>query len=113
MQLINNLTDFPRQSFQVPIDTGEFVQFNLYFFVTQKSWFFDFTYNNYTAKCNRVVLTPNALRHLKKIIPFGVAFEADGYVEPFALTDFSSGRVKMYILNSEEVEEIESTIYNA
>ena len=113
MKLINNLTNNPRQSFQVPIDTGEYIQFELYYYVTQKSWFFDFTYNNYTAKGNRVVLSPNTLRHLKNIIPFGLAFIADGNVEPFDLTDFSSGRVKMYILNAEEVEEIESTVYNA
>lgn len=113
MNQITSLTDNPRQSFQVPISAGEYIQFELYYYVTQKSWFFDFTYNNYTAKGNRVVLSPNTLRHLKNIIPFGLAFMADGNVEPFDLTDFSSGRVKMYILNTDEVEEIESTIYNA
>ena len=113
MKQITSLTDNPRQSFQVPIDTGDFAQFTLYYYVTQKSWFFDFTYNNYVAKGNRIVLSPNTLRHLKNIIPFGLAFMAEGNVEPFDLTDFSSGRVKMYILNADEVAEIESTIYNA
>lgn len=113
MELINNLTDSPRQSFQVPIEAGGYIQFDLYYFVTQKSWFFDFTYNNYTSKCNRVVLSPNTLRNLKNVIPFGLAFMAEGNVEPFSLTDFSTGRVGMYILNAEEVQEIESTIYNA
>lgn len=111
MQLINNLTSSPRQSFQIPIDTGEYVQFNLYYFITQKSWFFDFSYNNYTSNGNRVVLSPNTLRHLKNLIPFGLAFMAEGNVEPFDISDFSSGRVGMYILNSEEVSEIESTVY--
>ena len=113
MQFINNLTNNPRQSFQVPIEGGEFIQFNLYYYVTQKSWFFDFAYKNYTSKGNRVVLSPNTLRHLKNIIPFGLAFMAEGNVEPFDLTDFSSGRVGMYILDSEEVNNIESTVYNA
>ena len=113
MKLINNLTNNPRQSFQVPIDGGNFIQFQLYYYVTQKSWFFDFAYNDYSAKGNRVVLSPNTLRHLKNIIPFGLAFMAEGNVEPFDLTDFSSGRVKMYILTTEEVQEIESTVYNA
>ena len=113
MELITSLTDSPRQSFQFPIDTGDIVNFYLYYYITQKSWFFDFTYKNYTAKGNRVVLTPNALRHLKNIIPFGIGFMAQGNVEPFDLADFSSGRVGMYILNSEEVQEIESNIYGA
>lgn len=113
MNQVTSLTDSPRQSFQFPINTGDIVNFYLYYYITQKSWFFDFTYKNYTAKGSRVVLTPNALRHLKNIIPFGIAFMAQGNVEPFDLTDFSSGRVGMYILNSEEVQEIESNIYNA
>jgi len=110
---ITSLTDNARQSFQIPIETGDKIDFKLYYYITQKSWFFDFTYNNYTSNGNRVVLTPNALRHLKHIIPFGIAFMAEGYVEPFDITDFSSGRVSMYVLNQEEVQEIESNIYGA
>lgn len=112
MKLITSLTDNPRQSFQFPIDTGDIVDFYLYFYITQKSWFFDFTYNDYTSCGNRVVLTPNALRHLKDIIPFGVAFMSEGNVEPFELKDFSNGRIGMYILNQSEVQEIESNIYD-
>lgn len=111
MNEITSLTNDPRQSFSVPIDGGEMAQFKLYYYITQKSWFFDLSYGNYTANGSRVVLTPNALRHLKDIIPFGVAFIAQGMVEPFDIEDFASGRVKMCILNKSEVEEIESTIY--
>lgn len=113
MNQIISLTDSPRQSFYFSIDTGDKVNFYLYYYLTQKSWFFDFTWKDYTACGSRVVLTNNALRHLKNIIPFGIAFMSEGNVEPFDITDFSSGRVKMYILNQSEVEEIESNIYNA
>lgn len=112
MNQITSLTSSPRQSFQFSIDTGDIVSFYLYYYITQKSWFFDFTYKNYTAKGNRVVLTPNALRHLKNIIPFGIAFMSEGNVEPFDIEDFASGRVRLYILNQEEVKEIESNIYD-
>ncbi len=112
MNKITSLTDSARQSFQIPFE-GDTISFKLYYYITQKSWFFDFTFNNYTSKGNRVVLTPNALRHLKNIIPFGVAFLADGYVEPFDINDFGNGRVEMYILDKEDVQEIESNIYGA
>lgn len=111
MKQIVSLTDNARQKFQIPLDNGDLVDFSLYFYPTQYSWFFDFSYNNYVSNGNRVVLTPNALRHLKNILPFGIAFLAEGYAEPFELTDFSSGRIKMYVLNKEEVQEIESRIY--
>jgi hypothetical protein len=112
MKQIMSLTDNARQRFEIPLDNGDLVDFYLYYYPTQYSWFFDFTYKNYTNNGNRVVLTPNALRHLKNIIPFGIAFMADGFVEPFQLDDFATQRIGMYVLNQEEVQEIESTIYD-
>ena len=84
----------------------------MYFLARQEAWFFDFTYKDLTVNCSKVVLTPNALRQFRKIIPFGIAFATEGFVEPFQITDFSSGRVKMYVLNSDEVKEIEQEIFN-
>ena len=111
MKQVKKLTANSKQKFEIALDNGDLVDFYLYYYPTQYSWFFDFTYKNYTSNGNRVVLTPNALRHLKNIIPFGIAFIADGFVEPFQITDFSSERVSMYVLNQEEVQEIESNIY--
>lgn len=111
MELINSLTDEARQAFTYNIDGGEQLSVTLYYYPTQRSWFFDFSYGSYTCNGERVVLTWNALRHLKHIIPFGIAFLADSLAEPYAIDDFSSGRVRMYILNQEEVTDIESEIY--
>lgn len=111
MNQIVSLTNNPRQSFYVPIDGGDIAQFKLYYYASQKSWFFDLSYGNLKTNGNRVVLTPNALRNLKNIIPFGIAFITDGDVEPFDIEDFASGRVGMYVLTHDEVLEIESTIY--
>lgn len=112
MQLINTITDEPRQSFQLYIDGGETLYITLYYYITQRSWFYDFTYSNYTCKGSRVVLTYNSIRHLKNLLPFGIAFLTDSNAEPFNINDFSSGRIKMYILDKNEVEEIESDIFN-
>lgn len=112
MKQIDTLTSDARQSFQVPLDEGGTIYFNLYFYITQKSWFFDFTYGDYTCTGSRVVLTPNAIRHLKNILPFGIAFMDEHNIEPYSLQDFSSGRIKMYILNQDEVYEVEDEVYN-
>lgn len=111
MELINNITDNARQTFTYNVDGGDTVSITLYFYPTQQSWFFDFTYGDYTCNGERVVLTPNALRHLKNIIPFGIAFLSDSYAEPYKVDDFSSGRVNMYMLNQEDVADIESSFY--
>ena len=109
---ITSITDYPKQRVQIPLDEGSTIDFRLYFMPTQYSWYYDFIYNDYSSFGNKVVLTFNALRHLKNLIPFGFAFLAESSVEPFSIEDFSSQRVKMYLLNSEEIKEIEETIYN-
>lgn len=111
MQQITTLTDEPRQRHQLVLDTNETVDFRLYFSARQQAWYFDFTYNDLTCNGSKVVLTPNALRCFRRIIPFGIAFDTDGFVEPFQIYDFSTGRVKMYVLNEEDVQTIEQEIY--
>ncbi|WP_405316539.1 hypothetical protein [Faecalibacillus faecis] len=111
MDRITGITSEYRQSFQFLTQNGEKVDFSLYYYITQQSWFFDFTYKDYTCKCQRVVLTPNALRHLKNIIPFGIAFYSNDKVEPIFVDDFESGRVQILVLNTDEVKEVELNIY--
>lgn len=112
MKQITTLTSDANQRHQLILDNNETVDFRLYFSARQQAWYFDFTYKDLTVNCSKVVLSPNTLRNFKRLIPFGIAFDTDGYVEPFQLTDFSSGRVRMYVLNSEDVTQIEEEIYN-
>ena len=90
MKQLLNLTDNARQRMTVTLDNGDSVEFSIYYYLTQRSWFFDFTYNDYVCKGQRMVLTPNALRHLRNILPFGIAFTAEGNVEPYDINDFKN-----------------------
>ena len=112
MQQITSFTSRPKQRMTLALDNNETADFNLYYSPRLQSWFFDITYKELTVNCSRVVLTPNSLRQFKNNIPFGIAFTAESFVEPFALDDFSSGRVSMFVLNSDEVKLIESEIFN-
>ena len=111
MEKVVGITSEYKQSFQFTISTGEKVDFSLYYYITQQSWFFDFKYKDYICNCQRVVLTPNALRHLKNIIPFGIAFYSNDKVEPIFIDDFETDRVQMLILDNNEVKEVELNIY--
>lgn len=111
MLQITGLTSDYRQNFQFLTSNNEQVDFKLYYYITQQSWFFDFKYKDYECKGQRAVLTPNALRHLKNIIPFGLAFYSEDKVEPIFIDDFESGRVKILILSNEEVAEVELDVY--
>lgn len=112
MQQITTLTNEPNQRHQLVLDSNDTVDFRLYYSARQQAWYFDFTYKDLTCNGLKVVLTPNALRCFRRIIPWGLAFATEGYVEPFQLDDFSSGRIKMYVLNTEDVQTIEQEIYN-
>lgn len=112
MQIINTLTNYPNQRHSLVIEDGESANFHLYFSGRQMSWYYDIEYKDIIINGNKVVLTPNSLRQYKNILPFGLTFYTDGFVEPFKLDDFSSGRIKMAILNSDEVKQIEEEIYN-
>ena len=112
MQEITQITSSPKQHMTLLLENNETVDFSIYFLPRQQNWFIDFSYKNITVNCMKVVLSPNILRQFKKIIPFGLKFSTDSSVEPFSLTDFSSGRIKMFILNAEDVQQTETEIYD-
>ena len=112
MQLINELTSNPIQTMKLVLDTKETVQFNLRFMPTQQSWYFDFIYNDIECYGLKVALYPNVLRHFKNMIPFGIMFTSNDHVEPFKLDDFSTNRIQMFVLNENEIKEIEVMAFN-
>lgn len=111
MYEITSITSNSKQRMEIPIEGGATLDFYLYYLPTQYSWYFDFTYENYSVHGEKVVLSPNTIRHLRNILPFGISFLADGDIEPYSLTDFSSGRVQMFILNEQDIQEVEELIY--
>ena len=112
MQQITSLTSDSKQRMTLTLEDNQgSVEFALYFMPTQYSWYYDFIFNDYKSCGNKVVLNVNALRHLRKILPFGLMFQAEGNIEPFKIDDFSSQRVQMYVLNKEDVEQIEELVY--
>ena len=111
MQQITSLTDEPKQLHQLVLENNETAEFSLYYSARQESWYVDLVYKDLTINCLKVVLSPNTIRNFKRLLPFGIAFLSNGDVEPFQLDDFTSGRVQMYVLNSEEVQQVEEEIY--
>ena len=109
---ITSLTKHPNQLHTLILDDNETATLRLFYCGRMSEWYYDLQYKDLTINGRKVVLTPNSLRQFRNNIPFGIAFYADSSVEPFEIDAFSSGRVKMGILSSDEVEEIEENIYN-
>lgn len=112
MKLITSITAEPKQRLVLKLDDNDTAIMHLYYYSSQRSWYFDIEYNGYKNNGNKVVLTPNALRHLRKKLPFGISFLAGSNADPFQLDDFANGTVMMLLLNKEDVQDIEDNIYN-
>ena len=107
MQLINNITNEANQKISVLFeDTSKKIVLELVYRPTQTGWFIDVTYENFSVKGLRVCIDNNLLNQFRNQIPFGLLIvSSDGY-EPLSIEDFITDRVKMAILNQEEVEEL-------
>lgn len=112
MKVITSITAEPKQRLVLILDNNETAIMRLYYYSSQRSWYFDIEYNDYINNGNKVVLTPNALRHLRKKLPFGIAFLSGSNADPFQLEDFADGTVLMVLLNQEDVQELEDYVYN-
>lgn len=112
MEIITSITDQPKQKFVLTLENNESVDFYLYYSMSQFAWYFDFQYKDYVCNGNKVVLTMNALRHLRNKIPFGISFVSGGEADPFDLNDFANGNVLMILLNKTDVLNIESAEYD-
>lgn len=112
MKRITSITSQPIQNFIISLDNNETVNFKLYYYSSQKAWYYDFEYGDYISNGNKVVLDMNALRYLKNLLPFGIGFVSTTNIDPFQLESFINEDCLMVVWNQEEVQELEETIYN-
>lgn len=115
MKVILSITSSPNQIHQLVLDNNETAEFRLRYYPRMLSWFFDISYGDTTINNIKAVLHPNILRQFRNTLPFGLALYTDNSspIEPFQITDFQTGRVKIGVLNEEEVAQAEREVFNA
>lgn len=106
------LTDAASQQINIIGDNGEVIPFLINFLPTQNGWFFNIEYNDFILNGVYLTLSPNCLRGYRNVLPFGLlCTSVDGYEPQFA-SDFIDGRISLYLLNADEVAEVELTFYS-
>ena len=110
MNLVTGITDNPYQNLTLTVGDNETCNVKLYFAPTQYAWYFDWEYKNFSSKCNKINITPNALRQFKGRIPFGFMFYSEDNVPPFKIDDWTT-RVSFVVLDETEVEQIEQEVF--
>ena len=114
MDVITTLTEYPNQLHTLVLENNNSADIKLFYNARMQSWFININFEEISINGLKIVLHPNLLRQFRKILPFGLMIYTESdFVEPFEIEAFSSGRVKIGILNSDEVEEVETEIYNA
>lgn len=112
MRQITEISQDPKQRFDIVTEDNDTFELKLEYSDQQEGWFYSLTFGDLTANTARIVTGPNILRQYKNIIPFGISIVTDDQSEPVFIDDFSSERVKLFLLTEEEVEQVEIVFYN-
>ena len=108
---ITGLTSTPSQTFNIPDPvTRKKISFALYFSARCQCWYFDVTYETFTAKGLKLVRGPNILSRHINTLPFGLSVTVSDNFEPFLINDMVSGRVSMFLLTHAECIEVRDLI---
>jgi len=111
MKLLNKITSAARQKFRIIGENGERIDFFLTFMPTQSAWMFNVSWDDFSLNGAVLTLSPNCLRGFKNNIPFGLACVSDDSIEPSFVDDFSTGRVRLFLLNAEDVQTVEESLF--
>lgn len=111
MKQITALTAIPKQSVKMQVENGGIVEISFTYRENQRAWFFDIEYNDFVCKTTQLTNCPNIIRQFQNILPFGIGCYVNDGGEPWFLNDFETERVKVFLLNEEEVNYIGQQIY--
>lgn len=111
MRYIDKITDGSKQKFILVGESGEKIDFYLYYAPSQQSWFFDISYGDFTANGLKVSCSPNLLRQWKNKITFGLACITLNDLDPSRLTSFSNADAQLCLLNADDVANIEEVFF--
>lgn len=108
MTLINAITNQPVQSINIILPDTTVVPFQLQYMDLPQMWFFSlptFNINNMA-----LVVNPNILRSFNRVLNFSLGLDTtDGY-ESLFINDFSNGRASLYLLDADDIAEVEARL---
>lgn len=111
MKYLNKISSDALQSVIIPSIDGKNATCVFRFLPTQKRWMIDITYGDFVLNGYYISCSPNFLRKFRNIIPFGMScITAHGF-DPFSVDDFETQTSLLYLLDSDDVQTIESILF--
>ncbi len=108
-KIIEDLDDSAKQDFKLNLEDGNTLECSIVFMPTQNNWFLTFTYKDRVVNNIRITNSPNFIRELKNLVPFGLGCSASNKFDPCAQDDFLTQRCKLFLLEGiDELDEMEA-----
>lgn len=111
MTTITGITSQPKQEMSVVLEDGSTVSMLIEYRPQQIGWFADIVRGEWVVRGLRLTASPNVLRQYRQVIPFGLAILTKGNRDLLNVTDFLDGTASVYLLNEDDVEEVEETTF--
>ena len=109
IEILNITADY-NQSFNISLEDGSNLFFKINYIHSQKSWFFSLQKDAFIINNLRLVTTPSLLFQFKNIINFDILVLSSDIYDPGFLTDFTTGRIRIFVLNADDRQFIDTTI---
>lgn len=113
MRYIDKINNNPDQQYTLLSEDGDSISMALKYMPTQGAWKANFALGDFVLNGITLVCGANILRTFKNNITFGISVKSDDGLDPTFLNDFSSKRVKLYLLNAADVLAIEAAVFDA
>lgn len=112
MTKITGLSSNPDQIFTInsPNGDGTTIDFELIYHPRTQEWIANITYGNFAANGIHLVRGPNILHKFKRTWKWGLCVTCTDSYEPFLINDFSTERVVLYLLTTDEIETVDTMI---
>lgn len=107
MQLINGITNEPKQHFKFQVDKDIEVDIYLTWKDTQDCWFMDVICTTLAIYGLKAVMATNLLSQYANKIPFGISIVSNTSQDPMTIDSFASGDWVFLFLDATDVANYE------
>lgn len=107
MLYLNALTNDASQLISLTGIPGKQIRMTLQFMPRIQQWVMGVSLGDFTANGIAVVSSVNLLRQWRNEIPFGIAVIRSDGLDPYTIDDFVNQLTNMYLLNADDVEQVE------
>jgi hypothetical protein len=110
LYLRNIFNSSPKQQKTILLENNNTFTFNIYYRSLTSGWYYDLSYStlNFNVKGQKITHSLNILDPFRERLNFGLSFRVEDGGEIWYLDDFTNERVKVYLLNENDLANIKT-----